>query len=170
MSLLQNVLPIDLAIGGHIRPALIESRVASMITYKLLLLAILQWPVGYLIRKEKIYYKFRLCLISLLIGFILMTLSSIFWNGYILILIAFIPITISLCIFLPSASDAIIKFSPAKYRGSFIALYSQCFGITAIASPWIAGKLIDNFNNALLLWIIISFICILLIPITNNIK
>ena len=77
---------------------------------------------------------------------------------------------ISLCIFLPSASDAIIKSSPIKYRGSAIALYSQCFGISALTVPWMAGKLIDIYGTALQLWLIVSLICILLVPISKNIK
>tara|TARA_B100000579_G_scaffold256862_1_gene211458 strand:- start:483 stop:800 length:318 start_codon:yes stop_codon:yes gene_type:complete len=105
-----------------------------------------------------------------MIGFIFLSLSNLLLNGFLLILIAFIPLTISICIFLPSASDSIIKTSPKKYHGSAIALYSQCFGISALTIPWIAGKLIDNYNTALQLWLLVSFICILLIPICKTIK
>ena len=83
---------------------------------------------------------------------------------------AFVPLTISLCIFLPSASDAIIKTSPIKYQGSAIALYSQCFGFSSLTVPWMAGKLIDNYGTAFQLWLIISLICIILLPISKNIK
>ena len=170
MNLLQSILPIDLANGGVIRPPLIETKVATLLTIKLVLLAIFQWPVGYILRNKSTSFKFRLCLISLLIGFILMSLSNLLLYGYLLILIAFIPLTISLCIFLPTASDAIIKSSPIKYRGSAIALYSQCFGISALTVPWMAGKLIDNYNTAFQLWLIVSLICVFLVPISKNIK
>ena len=170
MSLLQSILPLDLLNGGLIRQPLIEKRVAILLTIKLILLAIFQWPVGYILRNKKSPFKFRLCLISLLIGFILLSVSNLLNNGLSLILLAFIPLTISLCIFLPSASDAIIKSSPIKYRGSALALYSQCFGISALTIPWMAGKLIDKFDTALQLWIIVSVICIVLIPISKNIK
>ena len=170
MSLLQSILPIDLANGGIIRPPLAEQRVAALVTIKLVLVAIFQWPVGYILRNKNSTFKFRLCLISLLIGFICLSLSNLLIEGYFLIVIAFIPLTISLCIFLPSASDAIIKSSPIKYRGSAIALYSQCFGISSLTVPWMAGKLIDNFNTAFQLWLIVSIICIFLVPICKNIK
>ena len=170
MTLLQIFLPLDLANGGIIRKALIEEEVAAFITLKLFLIAIFQWPVGYIIRNKNSSYKFKLSLISLLIGFIFLSISNFLLNGYILILMAFIPITIALCIFLPSASDAIIKSSPIKYRGSAIALYSQCFGVSALIIPWIAGKLIDNNNTAFQLWLIVSLICIFLIPICKIIK
>ena len=170
MSLLQSILPLDLANGGIIRPALSEGRVASLLTVKLILLAIFQLPVGYILRNKNSSFKFRLCLISLLIGFIFISLSNFLINGYLLILIGFIPLTIALCIFLPSASDAIIRSSPIEYRGSAIALYSQCFGISALTVPWMAGKLIDTNNTAFHLWLIICFISILFIPICKRIK
>tara|TARA_B100000965_G_scaffold51916_1_gene38633 strand:+ start:290 stop:1528 length:1239 start_codon:yes stop_codon:yes gene_type:complete len=170
MALLQSILPLDLANGGITRPPLREEWVASLVTFKLILISIFQWPVGYMIRNKDSNFKFRSCLISLLISFILLSLSNFLINGYLLILIAFIPLTISLCIFLPSASDAIIRSSPIKYRGSAIALYSQCFGISSLTVPWIAGKIIDTYDTAFQVWIIISLICIFLIPICKRIE
>ena len=170
MSLLQSILPLDLANGGIIRPPLTEQRVATLVTFKLVLIAIFQWPIGYILRNKSSSFKFRLCLILLLISFILLSLSNLLVYGYLLILLAFIPLTISLCIFLPSASDAIIKSSPRRYRGRAIALYSQCFGISALTVPWMAGKLIDNYDTAFQLWLVISLICMILVPISMNIK
>ena len=111
-----------------------------------------------------------MCLISLIIGFILLSLSNFLVNGNLLILLAFLPITISLCIFLPSASDSIIKSSPIKHRGSAIALYSQCFGISALTIPWLAGKLVDYYNTAFQIWLILVLLCICLIPICKKIR
>ena len=170
MSLLQSILPIDLVNGGIVRAPFIEQRVATLVTIKLIFLAIFQWPVGYILRNKNSPLKFRLCLVSLLIGFIFLSLSNFFIDGYILILISFIPLTIALCIFLPSAADSIIRSSPIKYRGSAIALYSQCFGVSALTIPWMAGKLIDNYNTAFQLWLIISLLCIILLPFCKNIK
>ena len=170
MTLLQTILPLDLANGGIIRPPLTDQKVAALITIKLILVAVLQWPVGYSIRNKNSYFKFRLCLLSLLIGFISLFLSNFLINGYLLILFAFIPLSVALCIFLPSASDAIIKCSPMQYRGSAIALYSQCFGISALTIPWISGKIIDNYNTAFQIWLIISLFCIFLIPVCKRIK
>ena len=170
MSLMQSILPLDLANGGIIRPPLTEERVATLVTIKLILIAIFQWPTGYILRNRNSPFKFRLCLVSLLIGFILLSLSNILLNGYLLIILAFIPLTVSLCIFLPTASDSIIRSSPVKYRGSAIALYSQCFGISSLTVPWMAGKLIDNYNSALQVWLIFSIFCIALIPVCKYIK
>ncbi len=170
MSLLQSILPIDLANGGIIRLPFTDQKVAALLTIKLILLAFFQWPVGYILRNKNSHIKFRLCLISLLIGFIFLSLSNFLLDGYLLILIAFIPLTISLCIFLPSASDAIINSAPIKYQGSAIAIYSQCFGISSLTVPWMAGKLIDTYDTALQLWLIVSILCILLVPISKNIK
>ncbi len=170
MTLLQTILPLDLANGGITRPPLTDQKVAAFVTIKLILVAILQWPVGYSIRNKNSYFKFRLCLLSLLIGFISLFLSNFLINGYLLILLAFIPLSVALCIFLPSASDAIIKCSPMQYRGSAIALYSQCFGISALTIPWISGKIIDNYNTAFQIWLIVSLFCIFLMPVCKRIK
>ena len=170
MSLLQSILPLDLANGGITRPPLTDKIVATLLTIKLILLAIFQWPVGYILRNKNSPFKFSLCLILLIIGFVLLSVSNLLNDVYFLILIAFIPLTISLCIFLPSASDAIIKSSPIKHQGKTIALYSQCFGISALTVPWMAGKLVDNFDTAFQLWLIVIFICIALLPISKNIK
>ena len=170
MNLLQIILPLDLANGGIIRPPLIEQRVAILVTFKLVLIAIIQWPIGYILRNKNSLFKFRLCLIAFLIGFIFLSLSNLLLYGHILIIIAFIPITTALCIFLPSASEAIIKSSPIQYRGTAIAIYSQCFGISALTIPWIAGKLIDNLDTAFQVWVIVSIICIFLLPICKSIK
>ena len=170
MSLLQTILPLDLLKGGIIRPPLTEQRAATLVAINLILLATFQWPVGYILRDKKSSFKFRLCLTLLFMGFIFLSISNLIDKGYFLILIAFIPLTISLCIFLPSASDSIIKSSPTKFRGSAIALYSQCFGISSLTVPWMAGKLIDTFDSAFQLWLIVSLICIILIPLSKNIK
>jgi len=170
MNLLQSFLPLDLARGGIIRPPLIEEKVATLLAFKLILVSIFQWPVGYLIRSKDSSFKFRFCLISLLTGFMSLSLSNLLVNGNLLIILAFIPLTIALCIFLPSASDAIIKTSPIKYRGSAIALYSQCFGISALAIPWLAGRTMDHYNTAFQVWLVLSLTCIFLIPICKSIK
>ena len=170
MTLIQIVLPLDLANGGIIRQPFEDKLVASFLTFKLILNAIFQWPLGYIIRNKDSSYKFRLCLLSLLIGFTFLSLSNFLVNGFIIILLSFVPITIALCIFLPSASDAIIKSTPTKYRGSAIALYSQCFGISALTIPWMAGKLIDNYNTAIQSWLIIILLSLLFIPICKRIK
>ena len=170
MALLQSILPLDLVNGGIIRSPISGERVATLLTFKLILVAIFQWPVGYIIRNKNSTYKFKLCLISLLIGFIFLSVSNLLINGLVFIIIAFIPITIGICIFLPSASDAIIKSSPIQHRGSAIALYSQCFGVSSLTIPLIAGRLIDKYNTALQLWLIVSFFCLFLIPICKRIK
>ena len=170
MNLLQSFLPVDLANGGIIRPSLTDQSVATLLTFKLALIAILQWPVGYIIRNKSSPFKFIFCLLSVLTGFIFLSISNLLINGYILIIIAFIPLTIAICIFLPSASDSVIKSSPIKYRGRAIALYSQCFGISALTVPWIAGKFIDTYNTAFRVWLIVSILCLFLIPICKRIK
>ena len=170
MVLLQSILPLDLANCGIIRPPLREQRVAILVAYKLILISLFQLPLAYFIRNKSWPFKFRLCLKLLPAGFIFLSLSNLLIKGYVLILLAFIAIPIAICIVLPSGSDAIIKCSSSKKRGAAIALYSQCFGISALLIPWIAGKLINTYNTAFQVWLIFSLICIILIPICKRIQ
>ena len=69
MSLFQVILPIDLAMGGVIRPSLTESEVAAIVSYKLILSSfykkkfffktfrkIFNYPYKYLLYKIKIFF------------------------------------------------------------------------------------------------------------------
>ena len=76
MTLFQNLFPIDLAIGGIIRPPIAESKVATIVFIKLLLIAIFQWPIGYWISKKETSFKFSFCLLSLFAGCILLSISN----------------------------------------------------------------------------------------------
>tara|TARA_B100000700_G_scaffold17480_1_gene17240 strand:- start:1046 stop:1513 length:468 start_codon:yes stop_codon:yes gene_type:complete len=96
MTLLQSFLHIDLGNGGIKRLPLSESKVAKLLSLKLILIAIFQWPIGYIISQRKSSFKFQICLTNLLIGFILLSLSNFLLNADIIIILALIPITISL--------------------------------------------------------------------------
>ena len=51
-----------------------------------------------------------------------------------------------------------------------MAVYSQCFGVSALVAPWLAGVLIDANKNAVMLWLISGFLCILATPLTRRIN
>ena len=84
--------------------------------------------------------------------------------------IGLIPISIGLAAFLPTATEAIVQISPFSYRGISMAIYSQCFGISALIAPWLAGFLIDTNGNAFMLWLATGILCIIALPITFKIK
>ena len=49
---------------------------------------------------------------------------------------------LALASFLPTATEGVIRQTPLNKRGIALALFSQCFAISAFATPLIAGYLI----------------------------
>ena len=76
-------------------------------------------------------------------------MSSFYSSGIFLILLGLIPISIGIAMFLPTATEAIVRIAPKGQRGLSMAIYSQCFGISFLVFPLIAGTIIDNQGNAM---------------------
>ncbi|WP_269622744.1 MFS transporter [Prochlorococcus marinus] len=170
LSLMQIALQLDIANGGIYRPGINGKWTTWIISFQLTLLPLIQWPIGYWLTKRNFIYGFKISLLSFSLGCLLLSLSSLFSNGIFLLIIALIPISIGIASYLPTGTEAIFKVSPIKYKGLGMALYSQTFGISFLIFPLVAGKLIDSQGNAMLLWLIISFTCIVAYPITNYIE
>ena len=51
-----------------------------------------------------------------------------------------------------------------------MALFSQCFAISAIAAPLAAGKLLDLHGNGVLVWIVMACLCLAMLPLLKAIK
>ncbi len=170
LSLLQSALPLDLVIGGIKRTPILESQTALLIALKLIILLIIQWPIGNWLSKRKFEFGLMISCISFSFGSFLLGLSSLYKNGIPIMLFGLIFISIGLASFLPTATEAVIKISPLKQRGISMSIYSQCFGISAFIAPWIGGKLIDVNQHATYLWIGISICFILILPLIQLIK
>tara|TARA_Y100001968_G_scaffold333661_1_gene398140 strand:+ start:74866 stop:76122 length:1257 start_codon:yes stop_codon:yes gene_type:complete len=169
LSLLQSGLPFDLLNGGTNRPPLNETLSGLLITVQLILLLVLQWPIGNWLSNKDIKFGLKLSLISLLNASLLLAISSSVTFGLFLVSIALILIAIGLTSFLPTATEAIVKLSNHSNKGITMAMFSQCFGISSIIAPITAGKLIDYYGNGIILWISMSIIAILLFPLVNRI-
>ncbi|KGG12205.1 putative multidrug efflux transporter [Prochlorococcus sp. MIT 0601] len=170
LSLLQSALPIDLVLGGIKRAAINESFIGGIIAIQLTLLLLIQWPIGNWLTKRNIRFGLYISLLNFSIGCLLLGLSNIFKGGLIIAAIGLVPISIGLASFLPTATEVIVQISPINYRGLSMAIYSQCFGLSAIFAPWLAGLLIDTNGNALLLWLITSILCIFALPLISKIR
>ena len=66
--------------------------------------------------------------------------------------------------FLPTATEAVIEETPPERRGLAMALFSQCFAISAIVAPLTGGALLDLQNNGLLLWLLMGGACLAVLP------
>ncbi len=167
-SLLQSALPLDLVIGGLFRPAISEASSGTLIASQLTFLVILQWPIGSWLANKKLEFGLKLSIFNFGLGCLLLAISNIYKYGVFLAFIAQIPMAIGLASFLPTATETVIQLSPYESRGIAMAIYSQCFAISAFIAPIMAGFIIDNQGNALLLWVTVGITCFVSIPLIKG--
>ena len=104
------------------------------------------------------------------LGCSLIALSSLFENGTILVLAALLPMAFAQAAFLPTATEAVIEETPPEHRGLAMALFSQCFAISAIVAPLAGGALLDLQSNGLLLWLLMGAACLVMLPTLRSLK
>jgi MFS family permease len=170
LALQQSALPLDLVRGGLLRPALSESHSSALIALQLTLLVSLQWPVGRWLSERSVAFGLGLSLAGFSLGCSLIALSSLFENGTILVLAALLPMAFAQAAFLPTATEAVIEETPPEHRGLAMALFSQCFAISAIVAPLAGGALLDLQNNGLLLWLLMGGACLVVLPTMRSLK
>ena len=170
ITLRQSALPLDLVRGSLERPPLSEVWSGALIALHLALLMLLQWPVGSWVARRNAYFGLGIGLVSLSLGFALIALSSLFSRGLVLLLLAELPLAFGEAAFLPTAAEAVLGEVPIKHRGLAMALFSQCFAISASTIPLLAGILLDAEGNGLLLWSLAAMACLATLPMLNNVR
>jgi MFS family permease len=170
LALQQSALPLDLVRGGLLRPALSESHSSALIALQLTLLVSLQWPVGRWLSERSVAFGLGLSLAGFSLGCSLLALSCLFENGTVLVLAALLPMAFAQAAFLPTATEAVIEETPPHHRGLAMALFSQCFAISAIVAPLAGGALLDLQNNGLLLWLLMGGACLVVLPTLRSLK
>ena len=170
LALQQSALPLDLVRGGLVRPALSESHSSALIALQLTLLVSLQWPVGRWLAERSVAFGLGLSLAGFSLGCSLIALSSLFENGTILVLAALLPMAFAQAAFLPTATQAVVEETPPEHRGFAMALFSQCFAISAIVAPLAGGALLDLQNNGFLLWLLMGGACLVVLPSLRSLK
>ena len=170
LALQQSALPLDLVRGGLLRPALSESHSSALIALQLTLLVSLQWPVGRWLAERSVAFGLGLSLAGFSVGCGLIALSSLFESGTALVLAALLPMAFAQAAFLPTATEAVIEETPPEHRGLAMALFSQCFAISAIVAPLAGGALLDLQSNGLVLWLLMGGACIVVVPTLRSLK
>ena len=170
LALQQSALPLDLVRGGLSRPALSESHSSALIALQLTLLVSLQWPVGRWLADRSVAFGLGLSLAGFSVGCGLIAVSSLFESGTALVLAALLPMAFAQAAFLPTATEAVIEETPPEHRGLAMALFSQCFAISAIVAPLAGGALLDLQNNGLLLWLLVGGACLAALPTLSQLK
>ena len=170
LALQQSALPLDLVRGGIARPGLSESHSSALIALQLALLVSLQWPVGRWLADRSVAFGLGLSLAGFSLGCGLIALSSLFETGTALVLLALLPMAFAQAAFLPTATEAVIEETPPEHRGLAMALFSQCFTVSAIVAPLAGGALLDAQNNGVVLWLLMGAACLTMLPALRNLQ
>ena len=170
VSLLQSALPLDLVRGGLERPALSEAWSGVLLALELGWLVVLQWPVGNWVSQRSLRFGLGIGLCSFAVGCVLLACSALWSGGVGLIALAVVPMAFGKAAFLPTAAEAMIEETPLEHRGLAMALFSQCFAISATGAPLVAGALLDRQGHGLLLWLLMAALCIVSLPLLNGVR
>ncbi|MEB3165155.1 MAG: MFS transporter [Cyanobacteriota bacterium] len=171
-ALLQSALPLDLVRGAPLRPALPESLGALLIGLQLCLLLALQWPVGQALARRPVRDGLTLGLGAFAVGSLLLALSALLPFGAVVgaavLVAAQLPLALAEAAFLPTATEAIVELTPPAHQGLALALFSQCFAISALAAPLLAGWLLDVQGHGIGLWLLMAGLLLLaLVPVNR---
>ena len=144
-ALMQSALPLDLVRGGLERAAMPESLGALLVGLQLGVLVLIQWPVGQALAKRPIAHGLGLSLACFAMG---------------TVLLAQLPLALGAAAFLPIATAAVIELSPREHQGLAMALFSQCFALSALGAPLLAGVALDAQSHAGGFWIGMTLLCL----------
>jgi MFS family permease len=123
------------------------------------LLLLIQWPVGQALARRPVAVGLGISLVCFSIGSGLLALSALTTQGLPVVLLALIPLALGEAAFLPTATEALVELSPAGNGGLAMALFSQCFALSAFAAPLLAGQLLDRDGHGVTLWSLMALTC-----------
>ena len=159
-ALMQSALPLDLVRGGLARSPLPTSLGALLMALQLGLLLLIQWPVGQALARKPVAVGLKLSLLCFSLGTALLAVSALSQQGIALVIAAQFPLALGEAAFLPIATEAVIELTPEPHQGLAMALFSQCFAISAFGAPLLAGMALDNQGHGLGLWFSVSALCL----------
>ena len=169
-ALMQGALPLDLVRGGLQRPPLPEALGALTVGLQLGLLLLFQWPVGQALAKRPVTTGLNLSLICFALGCGLLALSALTPLGLPVLLLAQLPVALGQAAFLPTATEAVVELSPLHRQGLAMALFSQCFAISAFSAPLAAGRLLDSQGHGVGLWLGTAVLSLLALPMVAQLE
>ena len=169
-ALMQSALPLDLVRGGLARQAQPQQVSALVIWLQLGLLLLVQWPVGQAMARQPVAVGLGFSLLLFSLGAGLLALSALIPQGMVLVVLAQLPIALGEAAFLPTSTQAVVELSPARHGGLAMALFSQCFALSALASPLIAGVLLDWHGHGAWLWTLVAVTCLLSLWLVQPIR
>lgn len=164
-ALMQSALPLDLVRGGLRRPPLQESLGALTIGLQLVLLLLLQWPLGKALARRPVAVGLAFSLTAFATGTLLLAGSALVpWGGWLLVG-AQLPLAVGAAAFLPTATEAVVELTPEPHRGLAMACFSQCFALSGLTAPLLGGWLLDRQCHGAGLWLVITAALLLGLPL-----
>lgn len=160
LTLQQSALPLDLANGGLARPGLPEAGGGLLIVLQLLLVLMLQWPVGHWLGSKPVAKGLRLSLLCFSGGCILLAFSALHPKGLLLLLLAQPLLALGTAAFLPTITEAVVESVSSKNQGLALGIYSQTWAISGISLPPLAGLLMEFQGHGLGLWLVMAGLCL----------
>jgi MFS family permease len=160
-ALMQSALPLDLVRGGLQRAPQPQSLSAMVIGLQLGLLVLVQWPVGQALARRPVALGLGLSLGLFSLGALLLALSALIPQGLTLVVLAQVPIALGEAAFMPTSTQAVVELSPPRHGGLAMALFSQCFALSGLVAPLLAGVLLDGHGHGVVLWGLVSLGCLL---------
>ena len=121
-ALMQSALPLDLVRGGLRRPPLQESLGAMTIGLQLVLLLLLQWPLGRALARRPVAVGLAFSLLAFAGGTLLLAASAVVPWGIWLLVAAQLPLAVGAAAFLPTSTEAVVAVTPMPHRGLALAL------------------------------------------------
>lgn len=156
----QSALPLDLVRGSLRRPALEPVMGNLVVAVQLVLLVVMQLPVGRLVSRWSTGAGLRWSLLAFAGGQALMTLSCLpMVPGLALVVGAQVLTALGTAAFLPIASIACLERTPAALQGRAMATYSECWGISSVVAPPLAGWLLEKQGHGVGLWLLLTTLC-----------
>jgi len=133
-------------------------------------LLLVQWPVGQALARRPVAVGLGLSLGLFSLGATMLALSALIPQGMVLVVLAQLPIALGEAAFLPTSTQAVVELSPARHGGLAMALFSQCFAISALVSPLLAGLLLDWHAHGAWLWALVALSCLLSLRLVGPIR
>ena len=156
LTLQQSALPLDLARGGLGRAGLEEAGGGLLIVLQLLLVLLLQWPVGHWLGSKPVAQGLRLSLICFCAGCLLLALSAVWRHGLLLLILAQPLLALGTAAFLPTITEAVVESVSREHQGLALGIYSQTWAFSGISLPPLAGLLMEYQGHGLGLWLVMA--------------
>ena len=166
LALIQVTLPLDLVKGGLYRNAFSKEITSLIISFQLILLLFLQWPVGSWISNKGRLYGLKFSLVNFSFASFLLFFST-YLNvpAFYLICFSLVLVSLGTASFLPTSTDVVFRIAPSNKKGFALALLSQCFAMGYFFGPFISGRILDLFGYASIIWLSISCCCFVVFTI-----